>query len=150
MDTIFALASAHGKAGVAVVRVSGPNAWSAVQRLCGHLPQPRKTSLRTVRDLAGNDLDEALIVTFEEQASFTGEQSAELQLHGSIAVVSAVLGALGKVDDSPLGVEAILSGVSNDGRDGGVVGVMVVPQSGEPHWERPSCTGVASCTDAQV
>ena len=98
MDTIFALASAHGKAGVAVIRLSGPLAWTAAESLSGTLPAPRKAGLRLLRDSSGTRLDEALVLVFEEKASFTGEQVVELQLHGSTAVVSAVLDALGHID----------------------------------------------------
>jgi tRNA modification GTPase len=96
MDTIFALASAAGKAGVAVIRLSGPQSWQAVSQLAGTLPEPRRLSLRTLRDVSGT-LDQALVVVFTEGASFTGEQAAELHLHGSRAVVSAVLRSLGSV-----------------------------------------------------
>ncbi|MEC7299573.1 MAG: tRNA uridine-5-carboxymethylaminomethyl(34) synthesis GTPase MnmE, partial [Pseudomonadota bacterium] len=97
MDTIFALATAPGKAGVAIVRLSGPSAWQAVAALCGSVPAPRVSGLRV---LTGRDgvLDEALVLTFEEGASFTGEKVAEFQLHGSTAVVDAVLAELGAMD----------------------------------------------------
>lgn len=96
MDTIFALASAAGKAGVAVVRLSGPQAWQAVEVLAGKLPEPRRMSLRDLRN-GGQVLDRALVVTFEAPASFTGERAAELHLHGSRAVVAAVLQALSRI-----------------------------------------------------
>ena len=93
MDTIFALASARGKAGVAVVRLSGPAAWEAVGRFCT-LPAPRRAALRRlVRD--GEVLDEALVLLFEAGQSFTGERVAEVHLHGSSAVIAAALRALG-------------------------------------------------------
>lgn len=93
-DTIFALASARGKAGVAVIRISGPGAHGAVRALAGDLPPPRRASLRNLaRD--GKPIDSALVLVFEAGASFTGEPSAELQCHGSPAVVSALLSALG-------------------------------------------------------
>lgn len=98
MDTIFALATAHGKAGVAVIRISGPQAIVAGERLAGRLPDPRRAGLRLLRDSGGVRLDEALILTFEDRASFTGEQVVELQLHGSVAVVGAVLRELGTID----------------------------------------------------
>jgi tRNA modification GTPase len=90
MDTIFALASARGKAGVAVIRISGPDAHSAVQELCGDRPSPRRASVRKLRDGDGELIDEALVLVFEEGKSFTGEAAAELHLHGSPAVVAAV------------------------------------------------------------
>lgn len=98
MDTIFALATAHGKAGVAVIRISGPAAFAAGEHLAGSLPNPRRAGLRLLRDSSGVRLDEALILTFEDRASFTGEPVVELQLHGSVAVVGAVLRELGTVD----------------------------------------------------
>ncbi|MBU2960668.1 tRNA uridine-5-carboxymethylaminomethyl(34) synthesis GTPase MnmE [Citreicella sp. C3M06] len=98
MDSIFALASAPGKAGVAVVRVSGPRAWDAVRALTGSVPLPRQSSLRRLRDACGEVLDEALVLVFDEGASFTGEKVAELHLHGSIATQRAVLRRLSEFD----------------------------------------------------
>ncbi|MBD3801961.1 MAG: tRNA uridine-5-carboxymethylaminomethyl(34) synthesis GTPase MnmE [Thioclava sp.] len=97
MDTIFALATARGKAGVAVIRISGPRAWEAARALAGSLPEPRLAGLRKLR-LAGEELDEAVVLCFEQGASFTGEEVAELHIHGAIATVSAVLRALGQID----------------------------------------------------
>lgn len=96
MDTIYALASAQGKAGVAVIRLSGPNARSAAEALCRAPLPARGMSLRVLRDAGGARLDEGLILTFPEGASFTGEEVAELQVHGSIAGISSVLAALGQ------------------------------------------------------
>jgi tRNA modification GTPase len=93
MDTVFALASARGKAGVAVIRVSGDQAWVAAEALCGSLPAPRKAGLRRVRH-EGRVLDEALVLVFQAGASFTGEPCVELQIHGGTATVRAVLRAL--------------------------------------------------------
>lgn len=88
-DTIFALASARGKAGVAVFRISGPMAVAAVGQLCS-VP-----ASRGVRRLVwGEVLDEALVLRFAAGASFTGEEVVELQVHGSMAVVKAVSSAL--------------------------------------------------------
>lgn len=94
MDTIFALASARGRAGVAVIRISGPLAWDAVRGLSGGIPEPRVASLRVLRDGA-EVLDQALVLCFARGASFTGEDVAELHLHGSTATVAAVLRVLG-------------------------------------------------------
>ena len=93
MDTIFALASARGKSGVAVVRVSGPRAPAAVEVLAGPLPEARRASLRRLR-AGGQVLDEALVLLFPAGASFTGEDVVEVQTHGSPAVVAALLRAL--------------------------------------------------------
>ena len=98
MSTIFAQASAAGKAGVAVVRISGPKAFSAASQLCGSLPAPREAALRRLRSAAGEVLDEALVLCFSEKASFTGEETVEFQTHGSVAVVNALLAELGRVD----------------------------------------------------
>lgn len=94
MDTIFALATAQGKAGVAVVRISGPQAASVASSLCGRLPADHRAGLRVIRGLDGAVLDHALVLFFPCGQSFTGEETVEFQLHGSIAVVRAVLAAL--------------------------------------------------------
>ena len=91
MDTIYALATARGRAGVAVVRISGPRAHEAVAQLCD-LPPVRQARLRRLM-WQGDLLDEALVLTFD-QHSFTGEISSELHLHGSNAVVARVLQVL--------------------------------------------------------
>lgn len=95
MDTIYALASAPGKAGVAVVRVSGPAAHKAVATLCGDVPVARRAALRALRDRSNETLDKALVLIFDAGASFTGEDVAEFHLHGSRAIVAAVLRELG-------------------------------------------------------
>ena len=98
MDTIFALATAQGKAGVAVVRVSGPAAFDACLSIAGAVPDMRQSSLRRLRAADGTHLDEALVLTFPAGQSFTGENVVEFQLHGSIAVVRAVLSELGRLE----------------------------------------------------
>ncbi|SFS19783.1 tRNA uridine-5-carboxymethylaminomethyl(34) synthesis GTPase MnmE [Yoonia litorea] len=97
MDTIFALATAQGRAGVAVVRISGPAAADSVARLCTNVPERR--GVRKLRDAEGALLDEALVLTFAAGHSFTGETVIELHLHGSPAVVQAVLRELGNMPD---------------------------------------------------
>jgi len=96
-DTVFALASGRGRAGVAVVRLSGPSAHEAVRVLAGTIPPARRLSLRRLRDPEGDVLDDALVAVFDPQASFTGEAAAELHLHGSAAVVAAVTRVLAKL-----------------------------------------------------
>lgn len=97
MDTIYALASARGKAGVALFRISGPRAHAALTALGAEVPPPRMAALRRlVHD--GVTLDEAVVTIFEEGRSFTGEAVTELSVHGSLAVVQAVLQALAKVE----------------------------------------------------
>lgn len=94
METIFALATARGRAGVAVVRISGSMAVDAAGQLMSNVPLGR--GLRQLRDASGALLDEALILQFPQTRSFTGEPVIELHLHGSEAVVAAVLRVLGE------------------------------------------------------
>ena len=90
-DTIFARASAAGQAGVAVYRLSGPSAWDVAAQLVGRLPAPRRAALRILRDPAsGEVIDSGLVLVFEADASFTGEKTIEFQIHGSVAVDSAL------------------------------------------------------------
>jgi tRNA modification GTPase len=94
MDTIFALSSGAPPAGIAVVRISGPAAFDAVRLLAGRLPPPREATLAALRDAGGDLLDRALLLCFPGPASATGEDVAELHLHGGRAVVRAVEHAL--------------------------------------------------------
>jgi tRNA modification GTPase len=98
-DTIYALASARGRAGVAVIRISGPQSDAALIALgVSTLPQPRQTSVQRLVDPQDHTvLDEALILRFAEGASFTGEASAEIHCHGGPAVVSALLNCLSRL-----------------------------------------------------
>ncbi len=98
MDTIFALASAQGKAGVAVIRLSGPSAHSAASALAGSDVPARGMRMRRLHTADGARLDDGLILTFKGPASFTGEDVAELQIHGSTASVNAVLRYLSEMD----------------------------------------------------
>ncbi|MCB1389352.1 MAG: tRNA uridine-5-carboxymethylaminomethyl(34) synthesis GTPase MnmE [Rhodobacteraceae bacterium] len=93
MDTIVALASAQGRAGVAVIRVSGPQAWEVCEKLAGFVPPAREARLARLRNSDGETIDSALVLAFAEGSSFTGEKVCEFQVHGSIAVVAAVLRA---------------------------------------------------------
>lgn len=95
MDTIFALATARGKAGVAVIRLSGPLAHATAIAMGGSLPAPRTAALRQLRDAENGILDDALVLRFESGQSFTGEDVVEFHLHGSPAIISAVLDHLG-------------------------------------------------------
>jgi tRNA modification GTPase len=97
--TIFALSSGRGPAAIAVVRISGPRAGAALKALTGKIPAPRQAALGRVRDPATGDIiDEALILWFPAPQSETGEDTAELQLHGGRAVIAAVLGALARIE----------------------------------------------------
>lgn len=92
-ETIFALSSGAPPAGIAVIRISGPDAFAAVAALAGAVPSPRRASLRTLRR-DGEPLDRALVLVFPGPATATGEDLAELHLHGGRAVVRAVESAL--------------------------------------------------------
>ncbi|MEO8925762.1 MAG: tRNA uridine-5-carboxymethylaminomethyl(34) synthesis GTPase MnmE [Caulobacteraceae bacterium] len=93
-DTIFALATAPGRAAVAVVRLSGPGARRALLGLTAALPQSRQATLRVLRAADGAMLDRALVLWFPGPASYTGEDCVELHLHGGAAVIDAVTDAL--------------------------------------------------------
>jgi tRNA modification GTPase len=98
-STIFALSSGRPPAAIAVVRVSGPCAGVALEKLIGRLPEPRKAALARVRDPAsGEVIDEALALWFPAPRSETGEDVAELQLHGGQAVIAGVLDALATIE----------------------------------------------------
>jgi tRNA modification GTPase len=93
-DTIYALSSGAPPAAIAVVRISGPRADAALQALAGALPEPRTACLAALQH-EGEILDQALIIRFPGPRSATGEDVAELHLHGGRSVVAAVLAALG-------------------------------------------------------
>lgn len=93
-DTIFALATAPGRAAIAVVRCSGPDAGGAARTLGTSPPPPRRATLRTLRDATGAILDRAMMLWFPAPRSYTGEDCVELHLHGGLAVVDAVAEAL--------------------------------------------------------
>lgn len=93
-DTIMARASGAGQAAVAVLRLSGSDVRSVLARLVGRLPEPRHASLRRLRDAQGDVLDQALVLWFPGPGSYTGEDAAELHLHGGAAVIAAVEAAL--------------------------------------------------------
>ncbi len=102
MDTIFAQATAQGRAGVSVVRLSGPRAFTICNDIAFPLPKPRTAAVRPIVDGEGGVIDRALVLTFEGPHSFTGEDVVELHLHGSIAVVRAVLALLSSYTDTRL------------------------------------------------
>ncbi|HEY0121245.1 MAG TPA: tRNA uridine-5-carboxymethylaminomethyl(34) synthesis GTPase MnmE [Rhizobium sp.] len=93
-DTIFALSSGALPSGVAVVRISGPQALSATSVLAGSLPKPRQAALKTIRTRNGLAIDQGLVLIFPAPASFTGEDCAEIHVHGGKAVVAALLDEL--------------------------------------------------------
>jgi len=97
-DTIFALSSGRPPAAIAVVRISGPGARMALEQMLGRVPQPRRASLARLRDpVSGEIVDEGLALWFPAPNSETGEDMAELHVHGGRAVIAAVLAALAKL-----------------------------------------------------
>ena len=97
--TIIALSSGAPPAAIGVIRISGPQAGECLKRLTGSLPAPRRTSLRRLRDpIDGAMLDSALVLWFSGPRTATGEDLAELHVHGGRAVVAAVLAALARID----------------------------------------------------
>lgn len=94
-DTIFALSSGVGRAAIAVIRISGPGALGALRALAGRVPEARHAKLMVLRRQSGDVLDRALVLFFQGPRSDTGEDIVELHLHGSRAVVRAVLEELG-------------------------------------------------------
>ncbi|WP_421725601.1 tRNA uridine-5-carboxymethylaminomethyl(34) synthesis GTPase MnmE [Bauldia sp.] len=97
-DTIFALATGGLPSGIAIVRVSGPRVRRGLEALVGSVPQPRRAALRSIHDEQGQLIDRAIVVFFAAPATFTGEDIAELHLHGGRAVVGAALKTLGRID----------------------------------------------------
>lgn len=93
-NTIYALSSGSPPAAIAVMRISGPDSASALRSLAGVLPTARQASVRRLRDANGDALDDALVLWFPGPRSATGEDCAELHLHGGRAVVAAVETAL--------------------------------------------------------
>ena len=97
-DTIYALATSQGRAGVAVVRISGPDAFTSLKSLCINFNiNPRKSKLCDLYTDEGLHLDRALVIPFKGPQSFTGEDVVELHLHGSIAVIQKTLETLSKL-----------------------------------------------------
>ncbi len=94
-DTIYALSSGSLPAGVAVLRLSGSHAVSALSKLVGeNIPAPRMAGLRTIRNRNNDAIDQGLVFQFPAPHSFTGEDCVEIQIHGSRAVVDAIFAEL--------------------------------------------------------
>src|SRR5215467_4794965 len=96
--TIFALSSGHGRAGVAVIRISGPAAGGVLDKMAGPRPRPRFAAFRRIKHPEGEVIDHGLTLWFPAPKSETGEDMAELQIHGGRAVVQATLEAVGKIE----------------------------------------------------
>lgn len=98
-DTIYALSSGAVPAAIAVVRISGPRARQALQALIGKVPEPKRAAFGTIRDpQSGEAIDQALILFFEGPNSETGEDVAELQLHGGRSVIAGTFEALARIE----------------------------------------------------
>lgn len=92
--TIVALSSGAGRAGVAVVRISGPSVRFVIETIAGSVPEPRRAAYRALRDGDGAIIDHGLVLFFPAPASFTGEDVVEFHIHGSRAVLSRLLSVL--------------------------------------------------------
>ena len=99
-DTIFAPATAQGRAAIAVLRLSGPATREVLRTLCAP-PPPREARLRTLRAASGESLDHAIVLWLPGPASYTGEDSAELHLHAGPAILAAVAAALTEAGARP-------------------------------------------------
>ena len=98
-DTIFAQATAVGRAGLAIIRLSGPAAFAAAADVAGLAGPGRLTTVRWLRHpQTGERLDQAVVIGFPRPGSFTGEDVVELHVHGSPAVCRSVMGALGTIE----------------------------------------------------
>ena len=90
-ETIAAQATAPGRGGVGIIRVSGPKAAEIAEQVLGHLPKPRYAHYGAFRDAQGNELDEGIALYFPGPNSFTGEDILELQGHGGPVVMDFLL-----------------------------------------------------------
>ena len=102
--TIYALSSGLGVSGIAVIRISGPETKNILTKITGKaLPNPRKATLRKINKINTNELiDEGLVIWFPGPQSYTGEDMAEFQVHGSRAVIEAILDELSNLKNSRL------------------------------------------------
>lgn len=97
-DTIYALSSGGLPSGVAVVRISGSRTRDVLSNLCGEVPTPRVAALKSIRSRNEEIIDQGLVLFFPLPHSFTGEDVAELQVHGGKAVIDAILAELSALD----------------------------------------------------
>src|SRR3569832_2690212 len=98
-QTIIALTSGRPPSAIAIVRVSGPQAGSAVESLAGGVLEPRVATRVLLRDDAGQGIDDAIVLWFPGPASATGEDVVEFHVHGSRAVQAALFAALSKLEN---------------------------------------------------
>lgn len=108
-DTIYALSSGPPPSGVSIVRISGPSTRDLLTKLVGSVPAGRYASYRTIRTRNNQPIDNGLVLFFPAPHSFTGEDVAELQIHGSKAVLAALFHALGDVAGVRMAVEGEFS-----------------------------------------
>lgn len=97
MDAIFAQATASGRAGVSIIRLSGRQAFDIASKFC-NIPTCGRLALRSIKDPNGDLIDRALVLCFDHGASFTGERVVEFHVHGGLATVSKLLAELSKSD----------------------------------------------------
>jgi tRNA modification GTPase len=98
-QTIFALSSGRPPSAIAIVRVSGPEAGAVLERLAGRLPAPRLATRALLRDAGGQGIDDAVVLFFPGPASATGEDVAELHVHGGRAVLASLFASLAAMDN---------------------------------------------------
>ncbi len=98
-QTIFALSSGRPPSAIAVVRLSGPRAGAALTLLAGKIPTPRMATRALLRDVHGQPIDDAVILFFPAPRSVTGEDVAELHVHGSRAVLATLFSALSSIEN---------------------------------------------------
>ena len=95
-NTIYALSSGAGRSGIAVIRLSGPASAKVLKAMAGGLPRPRTASLRKLKSVDGQVIDEAMVLWFPGPHSATGEDVAELHVHGASAVIAFIFSELSK------------------------------------------------------
>ena len=103
--TIYALSSGPGISGIAVIRISGQETSKAIELLTGKsVPKPRVATLRKINKINTSELiDEGIILWFPGPESYTGEDMAEIQVHGSKAVIDALHSSISDIRKLPLG-----------------------------------------------
>ena len=102
--TIFALSTGSVKSGIAIIRISGPNTKKILSKITKiDLPNPREANLCNIYNHENNELiDQGMLIWFPGPNSYTGEDLAELHIHGSKAIISALLSSLSKIEDCRL------------------------------------------------
>src|SRR5215813_6382551 len=98
-QTIFALSSGRPPSAIAIVRVSGPAARTALESLVRKIPMPRVATRALLRDVSGQPIDDAVVLWFPEPASATGEDVAEFHVHGGRAVLASLFAALSGIEN---------------------------------------------------